>query len=288
MRRIDQFLTRAGGIGLLVALAAPLAPAFAGGLPPPTLPGATSYEYVGLNFLENVQTSQSVGTLNYTGDPGCGGTCTATTTLNGPLGGPAVSVNIDQVVYDGTGGGYSAAELNYYVEYVNGPTGTMFPVTINASDALSVVGLGDAQAFLGFGIASSPAPTSLNAIGGDFASSNTFTDTDCASGSAYSKSDACQLGEGNYTSPLPLASTNVEMESGVPYDMTIWVDLGAGTEGVPESATLDPTFTDNGQGGTFYFSDGVSNGSEVPEPTSAMALLAGLGALAAMRRARAR
>src|SRR4029077_11870352 len=36
------------------------------------LPNAVSYEYFGLNFAINIATSSSVGTLNYTGDPGCG------------------------------------------------------------------------------------------------------------------------------------------------------------------------------------------------------------------------
>ena len=43
---------------------------FAGGpahaLPSPVLPGPISYEYFGLNFFNNVVTSNTVGTLNYT------------------------------------------------------------------------------------------------------------------------------------------------------------------------------------------------------------------------------
>ena len=37
------------------------------------LPGAVSEEYFGLNFAINIETSNTVGTLNYGGKPGCGG-----------------------------------------------------------------------------------------------------------------------------------------------------------------------------------------------------------------------
>src|SRR5437899_11778228 len=45
------------------------------------LPNAVSYEYFGLNYANNIVTSNTVGTLDYTGLTGCGGTCSATTQL---------------------------------------------------------------------------------------------------------------------------------------------------------------------------------------------------------------
>ena len=45
------------------------------------LPNALSYEYFGLNFANNILTSNTVGTLDYSGQSGCGGICSATTQL---------------------------------------------------------------------------------------------------------------------------------------------------------------------------------------------------------------
>lgn len=274
--RQRRFLARAATTVLLVLIAAPAARA---------LPTATSWEYFGLNYSPNIVTSQSIGTLTYTGGPGCGGTCTATTTASGPGGGPAVGVNVNEVTYQGGGGGYVAAEMNYYVSY----SGTG-PVTITTSDSLNVVGNGMAQAYLIFG-PEAPAfgapVTSLNSLMEGLISSTTLAETDCMAGSTYSSPTACIQGTG--LTPAPFGPSTVTMESGVTYGMTIWVDLTPGTENVQQTAWLDPTFSDNGAGGTFTFSDGISNNpSPAPEPGSALLLLSGLGGLLAMARSRQR
>ena len=73
-----------------------------------TLPNAVSYWYFGLNFANNIQTSTTVGTLDYNGQPGCGGTCTATTQLGTS---PSDSATVNEVVYRNTSGGGVIAQL---------------------------------------------------------------------------------------------------------------------------------------------------------------------------------
>jgi hypothetical protein len=87
-------------------------------VPVVVLPNAISFEYFGLNFANNIQTSNTVGTLNYTGQPGCNpaGTCSATTQLGAS---PSVSATVNEVVFQATSGGGVIARLGYYVEYLN-------------------------------------------------------------------------------------------------------------------------------------------------------------------------
>jgi hypothetical protein len=120
-----------GAIAVAAALTA--GSAHAGGLT--ILPDAISLEYFGLNFANNILTSQTIGTLDYGGHPGCGGICVATTALGAS---PSVSVQVNEVVYQATGGGAAQATLGYYVEYVNTP-GT-YAVDLHASDLLSPQG----------------------------------------------------------------------------------------------------------------------------------------------------
>jgi hypothetical protein len=96
------------------------------------LPNAISYAYFGLNFAVNIKESHTVGTLNYTGQPGCGGDCHATTTLGSS---PSVSATVNEVVFDNTSGGVVQARLGYYVAYLNSP-GT-YGVNLHAIDTLS-------------------------------------------------------------------------------------------------------------------------------------------------------
>ena len=93
---------------------------------------AISYEYFGFNFASNVVASNTVGTLDYTGGPGCATTCTATTTL-GAL--PSTFVDATQVAFQLTGGGLAEAKLGYYFEYANAPGS--YTVTLHNSDVLS-------------------------------------------------------------------------------------------------------------------------------------------------------
>jgi hypothetical protein len=237
---------------------------------PIVLPGALSYEYFGLNFAVNIDTSNSVGVLNYGGHPGCGGVCTATTAL-GSI--PTAAVNVNEVAFDTAGGGYAEAELAYYVEYLNAP-GT-YTVDLHTTDHLSVSGsLANAQAYLGFGPAGSD-PTSFNNF-----SSIAYQDTDCAV--------ACSTGVANYTSPAPLPGTeSVQMIEGKPYELQIWVTINPGTTGTPLSASVDPYFTSTVPGGTFVFSPGVTNfAPAVPEPATWILTLIGFAAFAAFYRRR--
>src|SRR5258708_19509569 len=82
------------------------------------LPNALSYEYFGLNFANNILTSNTVGTLDYSGQPGCGGICSATTQLGAS---PSVSATVNEVVFQATGGGGVEAKLTYYLENDNAP-----------------------------------------------------------------------------------------------------------------------------------------------------------------------
>src|SRR5690349_10182729 len=63
-------------VGLLIVFATP-----ARATPLAVLPNAVSYESVGFNYADYAQSSNQVGTLDYTGQPGCATTCTLTTQL---------------------------------------------------------------------------------------------------------------------------------------------------------------------------------------------------------------
>ena len=243
------------------------------------LPNALAQESMDLNVLSATAIQNGIGTLNYNSNPGCAvaGACYATTTLNGPAGGPAVMVNIGQQPGNGAGGGSANyAEIYYLVSY-NG-TG---PVTINMSDTLNAPGaLQQAQAYFGFALASSPpfsGPISYGVgyIGQDGSTGGNlpiYNVTDCVGGCISN------VGVNN---GKPLGNIyNVNMSPGAIYLVDIWVDV-APANGVA-SAELDPTFT--APNGTFTFSPGVQSG--VPElSTWAMLVVgfAGVGFMACRR-----
>ena len=237
------------------------------------LPNAVSFESFGLNLAENVVTSNSVGTLDYTGGPGCGGSCVASTTLGSS---PSASVNVSEVVFGGASGGGALANLSYYVEYVNAP-GT-YNVTLHATDSFSsnfaASMNASAQAFLAFGIA-----------GSNFATINNFQTilyqtTDCA--------NRCSIGEANFTDPSPFPpSVPLQIVSNTPYLLTIQVFVGPGPAptGDPLGALIDPTLSTSELGGSFVFSPGIT--TDVPEPSTwAMLLLgfSGVGFTAYLRK----
>ena len=236
-------------------------------VPTTRLPDAVSYEYFGLNEAANVATSTAIGTFDYGGRPGCAGKCTATTAL-GPD--PSVSLSVAELPYNGASGGFSQAQLFYYVEYDNSTAGN-YLVDIAARDFLpSIVpgGEASAQAYLAFGPAAQPFdpshPRFLSTVVGQ---------TDCAS--------RCQQGVGNYLSPSPFpAVISVEMTANVPYLVELDVWIYADSIGTQYDASIDPTFSTNATGGTFAFSPGVV--SAVPEPAGAGALLLGVLGLAAV------
>jgi len=227
-----------------------------------------------LNVLSATAIRNGIGTLNYNSNPGCaaaGASCYAETTLNGPGGGPAVIVNINQ---NGTGGGeVNYAEIYYYVTY-NGNS----PVTIHMSDSLNAPGFARVQAYFGFAPANlgfrGPLSYGLSYAGSDGSTNGPllYNLTDCVGGCING------VGVGNATNGHPLGNIyNVNMTSGLTYLVDIWVDVSP-ANGVA-SAEIDPTFT--APTGTFTFSAGVQSG--VPEASTwAMLLLgfAGIGFVA--------
>jgi len=222
------------------------------------LPDAVSYEYFGFNFANNIATSNSVGTLDYTGGPGCGGACTATTALG------SVSLNANEVVYQNTSGGFAQAELTYYVQYDNAPGN--YAVNLHANDALSVDSGSRAQAYLAFG----PAVPPSSPPGTPLFQSYLVNETDCVNG--------CATGIANYLSPTPFPSvTAVQMAANTPYLVQIWVTINPAPNGVPLSASTDATFSTSATGGTFIF-------SPVPEPTTGLLVMLGVLGLAVSRR----
>jgi len=248
---------------------------------PSSLPDALAQEVMDLNLLGSLSTQNGIGTLNYDLNPGCavaGATCFAATTLSGPGGGPAVTVDINQASFSGAGGGsVNFAEIYYYVTY-NG-TG---PVTIHMSDTLNASGLAQAQAYFGFGVANTgfvgPLSYSLSYAGSDgsLLAPPIYSLTNCAG--------PCLQGAGFNVGPLSNIN-NVSMTSGTPYLVDIWVDVQPANG--PASATLDPYFT--APNGTFSFSAGVVNGvvNAVPEPSTWVMLIlgfAGIGFMAHRRK----
>jgi hypothetical protein len=257
---------------MICGLLAISGPALAG---PIVLPNAQSYEYFGLNYAINEQTSNTVGTLNYTGSPGCGGICTATTALGSD---PQISLAVNEIAYEGAGGGGAEAELLYYVEYVNTP-GT-YNVTLNATDSFSIpagIQYGQGQSYIAIG----PSGCDPNSFY-DFCS-YTYRDTDCVNG--------CSAGviPDQVASPIP-ASVPLEMVANEPYAVDIWVTINPATSGLSLTASLDPTFSTSAPGGTFYYSAGITNpesNSPVPEPatwTMMLMAMAGLGGMMRLRK----
>lgn len=257
--------------------------------PTMTLSGATyaalSYEYFGLNFAMNEDTSTAFGTLNYANfhdpsngspGPGCGGVCTATTALGAD---PSVSLQLDEVTYEATSLGQAEAELAYYAEYYvpGGSTANSYPVTLTAKDTLTISGAGTGgQAYLGFGPAGSD-----NGFLNNFASF-LINETDCVNG--------CRTGVANYLAPSPFpSSTPLMMQENTPYFLEFWVSINPEPDGAQNGAMIDPILTSNSSAGTLIFSPGVgATTPTVPEPSTwAMMLIGfvGLGYAAYRRRA---
>ena len=250
---------------------------FAGGpahaLPSPVLPGPISYEYFGLNFLNNVVTSNTVGTLNYTGGPGCGGTCSATTSLGAA---PYASLSVNEVVFDNTSGGGAIAKLGYYLEYVNAPG--IYNVNLHAISSLPASNIvSTAYAYLAFGPAGT-VPGNFNDFG-----SFALQEADCL------LSSGCPIVA---TGPF-VADHLIQMTANIPYFLTMDVEIFPIPNNVSATAFIDPTFSTTAPGGFFAFSQGVFDGSvtstvPVPPSQSLMILgLAGIGFAGRRRRARA-
>jgi hypothetical protein len=226
------------------------------------LPAPVSYEYFGIAFYENVQSSNTFGTLDYTDHPGCGGICTATTTLGSD---PSETIEVYQVPYMDSGGGYSEATLGYYLEVMGSGTTTIY---LHAGDSLVAPPSGSAQAYIAVGPAAMAYSSDNNFM------SYAYQDTDCA---GY-----CSDGVANAYSPLPLpADQPISIDEGVTYFVEELLVVSAATSETQLSEMADPTFT-AGPGVTILYSPGVTGG--VPEPAAWSMILVGFGGLGAAQR----
>jgi hypothetical protein len=233
------------------------------------LADAVSYEYFGFNFVSNSVTSSTVGTLFYTGDPGCGGTCVATTQLGSD---PSVSLNVNEVVYENTAGGGATSELGYYVEYQN-PTPGTYAVTLHAPESLSIAdGASNAFAYLAFGMADG-APATFNPF-----TSYTLQEADCVN---Y----GCNYIPVAGVTPAPFAADHlVQMVANTPYFVLLDVQINPSPTGVPLLASIDPQFSTDAAGGSFAYSSGVTDVNSTPEPGTLVLMLPVVALLGGLRR----
>ena len=233
------------------------------------LPDAVSFEYFGLNFADNIRTSNTVGTLDYSGHPGCGGVCSATTQLGAS---PSVSATVNEVVFEHTSGGGVLVDLGYYVEYLNAP-GT-YTVNLHAIDSLSAPDGSAVSAYLRFGVAG-PSTSSFNNF-----SSIVFEEADCMNG--------CPFG-GTFVPPGPFVPDHlVKMIANTPYFIQLGLKFASQPSHVQVSGMVDPVFSASTFGGTFIFSPGVfGHSTSVPEPGAWMLMLSGFFAIGALARRRA-
>lgn len=232
------------------------------------LPGAVSFAYFGLNFADNIRTSNTVGTLDYSGHPGCGGVCSATTQLGAS---PSVSATVNEVEFEHTSGGGVLVDLGYYVEYLNAP-GT-YTVNLHAIDSLSAPDGSPIQAYLRFGLAGL-STSSLNNF-----SSIVFEEADCINGCPF----------GTFVPPGPFVPDHlVKMIANTPYFIQLGLKFASQPSHVQVSGMVDPVFSASTFGGSFIFSPGVFDRStSVPEPGAWMLMLSGFLAIGVLARRRA-
>jgi len=226
------------------------------------LPGAVSDEYFGLNFAINIETSNTVGTLNYGGKPGCGGTCIATTKLGAS---PSVFVTVNEVEFGGAGGGQARARLGYYVAYLNTP-GT-YNVNLHSIDSLSAPDTSFVSTHLAFG----KAGTNFGFLN-NFDGEKTFEEANCVNG--------CPAPGFVSTVPIgPFAPDHLlSIEANTLYFLQMDVLLNPLTFGSQLTGMVDPTFS--AAGGQFVFSPGVFSAAAVtPLPAALPLFAAGLGGL---------
>jgi hypothetical protein len=187
-----------------------------------------------------------------------------------------VSLNVNEIAYDGTGAGYAQAELSYFVEYVDpgAAAGASVSVVLHASDSFSsniasYPGYDEAQTYIAIG-AEGGEPGFISNFG-----SYIYQDTDCV--------NYCQSGVANYLAPAPIpANVPLSILANEPYLVLLDAEISPGTTGVQLSDALDPTFTTSATGGAFVFSPGVTGG--VPEPATWAMLVMGLGGVGSVLR----
>jgi len=252
-----------GLLGAVAALciAAAFSPAEAVTVSPgDVLPGAVSDEYFGLNFAINIETSSTVGTLNYGGKPGCGGPCVATTKLGAS---PSVFATVNEVEFEHTGGGQARARLGYYVAYLNTP-GT-YDVNLHAIDSLSAPDTSFVSTHLAIGKAGTNFG-SLSNFDGDL----TFEEADCVNG--------CPApGFVSTITPAPFVPDHLlSLEANTLYFLEMDVLLNPQTFGTQLTGKVDPTFS--AAGGQFVFSPGVFS-AVTPIPAALPLFASALGGL---------
>lgn len=222
------------------------------------LPDAISYQYFGLNYANNILTSNTVGTLSYTGSPGCGSVCSATSQLGAS---PSVSATESEIIFDRyqTGGGEVKSSLGYYMEFLGAPGA--LNVTLHALDSLSAADSSQISASLRFGLAG-PSTNSFNNF-----SSVLFQEADCLNG--------CPS-PGFGISPQSFTPDNqVQILANTLYFLQMDLLIGARPYGGQVTGLIDPTFS-TAAAGQFVFSPGVlgQTAPAVPEPSTwAMMLL---------------
>ena len=225
------------------------------------LPGAISSESIGLNFAMNGRESSTVGTLDYTGQPGCGGICTLTTTLGSD---PSASININEIAYANTAGGKAEAALGYYVAYLG--TDGEHSVTVHTADLIDNAGDVPFEDELTIGQADKYYSFFNNFLTKD------LDEADC--------NDNCVVHP-------PITDTVFQMKANTLYFVLLDVFMKPGVTGTQNTLTLDPTFSDNGAGGKFVFTPGVTDAvAAVPEPASWAMMIAGFGVIGARMRRR--
>jgi hypothetical protein len=247
------------GAVAVVLLAAALSPARAVSVSPgQVLPLAVSYEYVGLNFANNIRTNNTLGSLVYNGLPGCGGVCVVTTALGAS---PFVVADINEVDA-GASGGVVEGHLGYYVAYLNAPGD--YTVNLHAIETLSAPDGAAISAHLKFGPADST-PGSFN----DFAST-TFEEAACI--------NRCPApGFAIATAPF-VADNLVTMTANTLYFMQLDLLMNPGPSNVAIRGLIDPTFSTSAAGGTFVFSV-----QPAPIPAALPLFASGLGGLGIVR-----
>jgi hypothetical protein len=249
--------------GLLLTLTAGMAGAVTGA--GPVLGPAASYEYFGLKVQDNVRTSTTVGTLDISGTAGCASTCTATTALGAS---PFVDLYASQIHDPLAGGGYAQVVLQYFVQYSNAPGS--YDVLLHAADILDVPAGSYGQTNLAFGPAYD-------------ASSYTFRSllvnaTHCAG--------ACSPNIGTGVDGGPIGSYAFSMVANTPYLVRLIAVISPNDDSSVSHAMVDPSFSTDASGGTFFFSAGVV--APVPEPATWAMMITGIALLGATQRAASR